>query len=98
MKSAFVKPPANEAEWREVAAGFWEEWQFPHCVGAIDGKHIQMQAPQASQSIYFNYKKTFSIVLLAVCDAYYNFIMLDVGAEGSKSDGGIFQSSEMGWR
>ncbi|XP_029163349.1 protein ALP1-like [Nylanderia fulva] len=98
LKNAFVKPPANEAEWREVAAGFWEEWQFPHCVGAIDGKHIQMQAPQASQSIYFNYKKTFSIVLLAVCDAYYNFIMLDVGAEGSQSDGGIFQSSEMGRR
>ncbi|KAM0728569.1 Protein ALP1-like [Formica fusca] len=98
LKSVFVKPPANEAEWREVAAGFWEKWQFRHCVRTIDGKHIQIQAPQTSQSIYFNYKKTFSMVLLAVCDAHYNFIMLDVGAEGSQSDGGVFQSSEMGRR
>ncbi|XP_071653486.1 putative nuclease HARBI1 [Temnothorax longispinosus] len=98
LKSVFVNLPANEAEWREVSAGFWEEWQFPHCVGAIDGKHVQVQAPQASQSVYLNYKKTFSMVLLAVCDAHYNFIMLDVGAEGSQSDGGVFQSSEMGRR
>lgn len=98
LKNVFVKPPANEVEWRQVAAGFWEEWQFPHCVGAIDGKHIQIQAPQTSQSVFFNYKKTFSMILLAVCDAYYNFIMIDIGAEGSQSDGGVFQSSEMGRR
>ncbi|XP_029173543.1 protein ANTAGONIST OF LIKE HETEROCHROMATIN PROTEIN 1-like [Nylanderia fulva] len=90
LKNVFVKSPANEAEWREVVAGFWEEWQFPHCMGAIDGKHIQMQAPQASQRIFCNYKKTFSIILLAVCDTHYNFIMLDVGAESSQSDGGVF--------
>lgn len=83
LQSVFVKPPANEAEWRDVATGFWKHWQFPHCVGAIDGKHVQIQAPQASQSVYFNYKKTFSMVLLAVCDAHYNFIMLDIRAEGS---------------
>ncbi|XP_029659443.1 protein ANTAGONIST OF LIKE HETEROCHROMATIN PROTEIN 1-like [Formica exsecta] len=86
LKIVFVKPPANEAEWREVAAGFWEEWQFPHCVGAIDEKHIQIQAPQTSESIYFNYKKTFRMVLLAVCDVHYNFIMLDVGVEGTDID------------
>ncbi|XP_025157315.1 uncharacterized protein LOC112589204 isoform X1 [Harpegnathos saltator] len=93
----FVKPALNDAEWLELSAEFWKEWQFPYCVGAIDGKHVQIQAPQASQ-IYFNYKKTFNMVLLAVCDAHYNFIMLNVGAEGSQSDGGIFQSSEMGRR
>jgi hypothetical protein len=57
----------------------------------MDGKHVQIQAPAKSGSLYFSYKKTSSVVLLACADANYKFIFVDIGAYGSNSDGGIFR-------
>ena len=71
-------------------------WNFPHCLGAIDGKHVVIQAPNNSGSLFFNYKKTFSIVLLAVCNANYQFILVDIGEAGKNSDSGIYSKSEIG--
>lgn len=30
--------PANEDEWRQVAQGFADRWNFQHCLGAVDGE------------------------------------------------------------
>uniref|UniRef100_A0A672HXZ0 DDE Tnp4 domain-containing protein n=1 Tax=Salarias fasciatus TaxID=181472 RepID=A0A672HXZ0_SALFA len=95
MMDKFLPPP-NEETWREVAQGFWEKWNFPHCLGAIDGKHIHIQAPPESGSQYFNYKKTFSIVLLALVDAEYRFRVIQVGDFGRASDGGVYAGSALG--
>lgn len=35
-------------------------------------------------------------MLLAVCDSNYKFILVDIGAEGRQSDGGIWSRSAMG--
>lgn len=75
---------------------FWNKWNMPHCLGAIHGKHIQIQSPKASGSLYFNYKKTFSTNLMAVADAEYAFIAVDVGGEGSLHDSAVFKDSLFG--
>ncbi|KAH9633021.1 hypothetical protein HF086_000381 [Spodoptera exigua] len=67
--------------------------KFPHCLGSIDGKHILIENPPHSGTEYFNYKKTFSIVLLALVDVNYKFIFADIGCQGRISDGGVFNSS-----
>ena len=46
-----------------------------------------IQAPKNSKSLFFNCKKHFSVVLLAVVDANYKFVIMDIGAYGRQSDG-----------
>jgi len=91
-----VMAEPTESRWKEIAEDFWTYWNFPNCIGALDGKHIVIQAPPNSGSLYFNYKKTFSIVLLALVDAHYNFIAIDVGAYGKNSGGGILMHLKLG--
>lgn len=56
--------PSTEAEWKRIASGFEQQWNFPHCIGALDGKHVVMTAPTNSGSVYYNYKHTHSVTVV----------------------------------
>lgn len=86
--------PSTKIGWKEVAMEFESKWNFPHCIGAVDGKHIKIKKPSNSGSYYFNYKKTFSIVLIAIVNANYEFMMIDVGANGRASDLAVYESTK----
>lgn len=75
----------------EIEKGFRSK--FPRAIGAIDDKHIALICPPNSGSEYFNYKKYFSIVLMALVDSKYRFIFADIGGQGRISDGGIFRNT-----
>lgn len=84
--------PSCEAEWKIVANDFGQRWNFYNCIGAMDGKHVKIDPPVQSGSLYYNYKECFSVVLLAVVDAQLRFMYVDVGANGRISDSGIWKN------
>lgn len=89
-------PQPTTGRWERIANEFSERWNMPNCIGAVDGKHITIQAPGKSGSEYFNYKHSFSLVLMATCDADYKFTLVDIGAQGSNHDSAIFGQSAFG--
>ncbi|CAI5661319.1 unnamed protein product [Oreochromis niloticus] len=91
----YLKTPSTESEWKAIARDFANKWEFPHCLGAIDGKHIFIQPPPKSGSMYFNYKSSFSIILMAVVDANYKFVYASIGTQGRVSDVGVFAHSDL---
>ena len=55
-----------------------------------------IRAPTNTGSLFHNYKGHFSTVLLALVDANYRFIYINIGVYGSNSDGSIFKASKFG--
>ncbi len=82
--------------WNQIASDFECRWQFPHCCGALDRKYCVIQWPPKTRSLYWNYKKTFSISLMALVDSRYRFIMIDVGACGCEGNSNTFCNSTFG--
>lgn len=87
--------PSTQNGWSKVARDFEEKWDMPHCLGAIDGKHVNVECPANSGSRDRNYKGSFSKSVMAISDANYSFLYVEVGHNGSESDGGIFSRSKL---
>lgn len=89
-------PSPDEDIFKATATGFLMKWNYPNCIGAVDGKHVRIICPDYSGSMFFNYKEFFSIVLFAIVDHNYKFLVVDVGNYGREGDAGIFSKSAIG--
>ena len=87
--------PTSPDDWKLVARNFSSRWNFDHCIGAFDGKHVAITKPNNSGSEYFNYKGFFSIILLPLVDADYKIIRADDGTPGATSDAAVFNNSDL---
>ncbi|KAG0725967.1 hypothetical protein GWK47_037553 [Chionoecetes opilio] len=79
LRGTYLKLPTTSAEWQEVASGFSNVWQFPNCIGALDGKHFLVIKPDNTGAEYFDYKSHHSVIMLALVDASYKFLYIDLG-------------------
>ena len=83
----FMRLPSTENDWLKIEAESEELQQFPNCIGALDGKHIALFHALLVGLSYYNYKGFQSIVLMALDDANYKFLYMDIGCQGCLSDG-----------
>ena len=94
LRETYLSTPTSPQEWKRISEEFFSVWNFPHCIGA-GGKHVVIDCPKNSGSNLFNYKGTFSIVLLAYGDANYCFTAVDVGQYSKSNDSGAFTNSSI---
>lgn len=90
LKAEYLKLPTTQDEWQEVASNFNSAWNFPNCIGALDGKRFLVIKPSNTGAEYYDYKSHHSIIMLALVDAAYKFLYIDVGSQGRASDAGVW--------
>uniref|UniRef100_A0A1B6H8T0 DDE Tnp4 domain-containing protein n=1 Tax=Homalodisca liturata TaxID=320908 RepID=A0A1B6H8T0_9HEMI len=88
-------PEPTKGDWLRTAAEFEKRANFPNCLGAVDGKHIRIVKPQTVHHCTITTKNYFSIILMAVTDANYQFVYVDIGSYGKCGDSTIFQQSTL---
>ena len=59
-------------------------------------KEIRSLRPPNTGTLFHNYKGLSSIVLLAICDAKYQFTLVGTGQYGSNNDCGVLANSTVG--
>jgi hypothetical protein len=91
--SFFFYFPSSEEEWIDIAKGFGSRWNFPNCLGAVDGKHVAIISPPGGGSFFYSYKGFHSLVLMGIANANYEFIPVDFGTNGHISDGGVIENT-----
>ncbi|KAL0852106.1 hypothetical protein ABMA28_000346 [Loxostege sticticalis] len=92
LKDTYMPIP-NVAQWKNISERFSLLRSLPHCIGALDGKHIRIEKVPNSGSSNLNYKLFHSVVLIACSDAKGLFTLIECGYARRNSDGGIFRAS-----
>jgi hypothetical protein len=55
-------PPPTAEKFKKIAE-YHGIWNFPLCLGAIDGKHVRVTCLAYSSTMYFNYTSYYSTAL-----------------------------------
>ncbi len=78
-----ILTPTTPENWMVIANNIRQRWQYHHCLGAIDGKHVSIRKPMNGGSYLYNYKNFHLIVLMALVDCDYKFTWVEVDANGT---------------
>ena len=92
----WICDPAIQRQWLEDnCCRFWTDIEYASLHWSYWWKACCDEKCAFSGFPWHKYKGFFSMVLLAICDARYNFTAIDVGQYGSNNDSGILLNSKM---
>lgn len=66
-EKVFLNPTADN--WRKVAKDFNDIWNYPNCIGAIDGKHVDIDV-NIILFLYYKIYKMFEILIITLYKIY----------------------------
>ncbi|XP_066585183.1 putative nuclease HARBI1 [Prorops nasuta] len=87
-----IKWPTRE-EALKTSTYLHQKYGFPNTIGAIDGTHIKISAPQNHPETYINRKGYHSIQLQVICNEDLTFLHCYCGQIGSVHDMRVFRLS-----
>lgn len=90
----YISLEMNEIEQTRNMNYFYENFNMPGTLGALDGTHITILRPVENQHHYYNRKGRHSLNVLVVCDAFANVLFVKSNFPGSNHDAHIWQMSE----
>ena len=94
LMKKYINFPTGQ-QLKETIDGFERLHGFPQCVGAVDGTHIEILAPEEYAKDYYNRKGYYSILMQAVADHRYCFTDINIGWPGSVHDARVFKNSQL---
>ena len=92
MGPVYLRTPKERDEWEKIEKNFYERWNMPNELGAVDGKRINIVQPSKSGSHFRDYKGNDSVILMGVVGPEYEFI--NVSMNGRMSDSGNWIQNE----
>lgn len=87
-----IKWPTHD-DFKKIANEYELRWNYPMAIGSLDGSHIKIQVPKEEKSAYINYNNSYSMTLMAICDANYEFYSCFCGMSGRNHDSRVFKTS-----
>ena len=92
-KDQFIQFPVTREDIQNSIDEFEEKYGIPQIVGAIDGCHIEINAPPRNREDYYNRKQHYSVVLQGIVDSNLKFLHASVGYPGSIHDSRVLRLS-----
>ena len=70
-------------------------WHFPTAFGGVDGCHISLKCPHGGNEPskeYYNFNNFYSVVMMGIVGADYQFLWASAGLPGKVNDACSFQA------
>ena len=93
LRDEYIKFPETIAEASSSIATFGDLTNLPNVVGAIDGSHIRIKAPNDSALDYFSRYQQHDFIIQAIVDGKKVFMDFACGYPGSMHDARVLRRS-----